>query len=40
MTMPHDSWAAVYDRVYEDSFGSFYTDLTAKTLSVIDELAS
>jgi len=40
MTTPHDSWAEVYDRVYAESFGKFYDDLTAKTLSVIDELAS
>ena len=40
MTTPHDSWAEVYDRVYEESFGKFYSDLTAKTLSVIDELTS
>ena len=39
MTTPHDSWAEVYDRVYEESFGNFYNDLTATTLSVIDELA-
>ena len=39
MTTPHDSWAEVYDRVYDESFGKFYSDLTAKTLSVIDELA-
>jgi SAM-dependent methyltransferase len=39
MTTPHDSWAEVYDRVYEESFGTFYDDLTAKTLSVINELA-
>ena len=40
MTTPHDSWAEVYDRVYEESFGSFYNDLTTKTLSVIHELAA
>ena len=40
MTTPHDSWAEIYDRVYEESFGKFYSDLTAKTLTVIDELAS
>ena len=40
MTTPHDSLAEVYDRVYEESFGKFYSDLTAKTLTVIDELAS
>jgi len=40
MTTPHDSWAEVYDRVYEESFGSFYNDLTTKTLSVINELAA
>ena len=40
MTTPHDSWAKVYDRVYEDSFGSFYSGLTTKTLAVIDELAT
>ena len=39
MTTPHDSWAEVYDRVYAESFGKFYDDLTAKTLSVINELA-
>ena len=40
MTTPHDSWAEVYDRVYEESFGTFYDDLTAKTLSVINELVA
>lgn len=40
MTTPHDSWAEVYDRVYDESFGSFYNDLTTKTLSVINELAA
>ena len=40
MTTPHDSWAEVYDRVYAESFGTFYDDLTAKTLSVINELAA
>ena len=40
MTTPHDSWAEVYDRVYAESFGKFYDDLTAKTLSVINELAA
>ena len=38
MSMPHDSWAWVYDEVYEKSFGNFYVNLTKQTLSVVDEL--
>ena len=36
--MPHDSWAWVYDEVYEKSFGNFYVNLTKQTLSVFDKL--
>ena len=38
MSMPHDSWAWVYDEVYEKSFGNFYVNLTKQTLSVFDKL--
>ena len=38
MPTAHDSWAWVYDEVYEKSFGSFYTNLTSQTLSVVDGL--
>lgn len=38
MPAAHDSWAWVYDEVYEKSFGSFYTNLTNQTLSVVDSL--
>ena len=33
---PHASWAEVYDLVYEKSFGSFYSELTRQTLSLIE----
>lgn len=39
MKIAHDGWADVYDRVYEDSFGSFYANLTLKTLKTIEGLA-
>jgi len=38
MPSAHDSWAWIYDEVYEKSFGSFYTNLTSQTLSVVDGL--
>lgn len=38
MPSAHDSWAWVYDEVYEKSFGSFYANLTSQTLSVVDGL--
>ena len=38
MPTAHESWAWVYDEVYEKSFGSFYTNLTSQTLSVVDGL--
>jgi SAM-dependent methyltransferase len=34
---PHDSWAEVYDRVYETIFGTRYPQLTQATLRVISE---
>ena len=36
-TEPHDSWAEVYDEVYEQSFGPLYTMLTDVSLEVIQE---
>ena len=33
---PHASWAEVYDLVYEKSFGSFYSELTRQTLTLIE----
>jgi len=39
LKIAHDSWADVYDRVYEESFGSFYSNLTLKTLETIEGLA-
>ena len=35
MTNAHDNWADVYDRVYEESFGLFYSNLTSQTLKTI-----
>ena len=32
---PHDSWASVYDQVYESSFGEMYKDLTKATLAFV-----
>ena len=39
MKIAHDSWADVYDLVYEESFGSFYSNLTFQTLKTIEGLA-
>ena len=33
----HDSWAKVYDEVYERSFGLFYLQLTQETIQVLKE---
>jgi SAM-dependent methyltransferase len=38
MTAPHDSWASVYDALYEAQFGDFYHDLTANTLATMRDL--
>lgn len=35
MAAPHDSWAAVYDAVYEAEFSSLYRALTDQTLSIL-----
>jgi len=32
---PHASWASVYDIAYEQSFGTFYKELTSVTIDVI-----
>ena len=32
---PHDSWAGVYDQVYESSFGEMYKDLTKITVDFV-----
>lgn len=38
MTLPHDSWAEVYDLVYQEEFGSLYQRLTNLTLNAIKQL--
>ena len=35
MTVPHASWAGIYDLVYEESFGQFYDALTNTTIDQI-----
>lgn len=34
---PHSSWAHVYDRAYEQSFGALYTSLTEETINLVCE---
>lgn len=38
MKQAHDNWATFYDFVYEKTFGSFYYDLTAETLILINDI--
>ncbi|MBV6477955.1 MAG: hypothetical protein HGGPFJEG_00700 [Ignavibacteria bacterium] len=38
MKQPHDNWATFYDFVYEQTFGSFYSNLTIETLNVINQI--
>lgn len=38
MTQPHDNWGTYYDFVYEQTFGSFYSNLTKETLNVINQI--
>jgi 2-polyprenyl-3-methyl-5-hydroxy-6-metoxy-1,4-benzoquinol methylase len=38
MKQPHDSWGTYYDFVYEQTFGSFYNNLTTETLNVINQI--
>jgi SAM-dependent methyltransferase len=38
MTLPHDSWAEVYDLAYEEEFGPFYRRLTDHTVQEIKAL--
>lgn len=40
MKRPHDSWAEVYDLVYQEEFGSFYEQLTELTLSEIGKVVN
>ncbi len=40
MKRPHDSWADVYDLVYQEEFGAFYEQLTELTLSEISKVVS
>ena len=40
MKRPHDSWAEVYDLVYQEEFGSFYEQLTELTLSEIGRVVN
>lgn len=39
MSIPHNSWADVYDEVYRRTFGSFIDDLTSRNLDIISEYA-
>ena len=39
MSELHNSWASIYDEVYERAFGSFIDDLTSKNLDIISEYA-
>ena len=39
MSVPHNSWASIYDEVYERTFGSFIDDLTSRNLDIISEYA-
>jgi len=38
MKQPHDNWGTYYDFVYEQTFGSFYSNLTKETLNVIKRI--
>lgn len=38
MKQPHDNWGTYYDFVYEQTFGSFYSNLTKETLNVISQI--
>ena len=38
MKQPHDNWGTYYDFVYEQTFGSFYNNLTTETLNVINQI--
>ena len=38
MKQPHDNWGTYYDFVYEQTFGSFYCNLTIETLNVINQI--
>jgi SAM-dependent methyltransferase len=38
MKQPHDNWGTYYDFVYEQTFGSFYGNLTKETLNVINQI--
>lgn len=38
MKQPHDNWGRYYDFVYEQTFGSFYNNLTRETLNVIKQI--
>lgn len=38
MKQPHDNWGTYYDFVYEQTFGSFYSNLTKETLNVINQI--
>jgi len=40
MKQPHDNWGTYYDFVYEQTFGSFYSNLTNETLNVINGILS
>lgn len=37
-SVPHASWAELYDEIYEETFGTFYAQLSAVTLHAINAL--
>lgn len=39
MKQPHDNWAEYYDFVYEQTFGSLYSNLTVETIKSINEIS-
>lgn len=38
MKQPHDNWGTYYGFVYEQTFGSFYSNLITETLNVINQI--
>jgi 2-polyprenyl-3-methyl-5-hydroxy-6-metoxy-1,4-benzoquinol methylase len=38
MKQPHDNWGTYYDFVYEQTFGSFYSNFTKDTLTEIKQI--
>ena len=38
MKQPHDNWGTYYDFVYEQTFGSYYSNFTIESLNVINKI--